>query len=141
MEQAKKALALFLHSILANCHFNIWSFGSQFSCLFDGGSKKYDDTTLENAKNHTNQMTANFGGTEVYTPLEAIFKEKSISGYAKQIFLLTDGAVSNDQSVIKLVKDNCKKQEYLPLVLEVLHLVIWSRELPEPVTELQFLPH
>ena len=56
---------------------------------------------------HTGQMSANFGGTEVYSPLEAIFKEENIQGHARQIFLLTDGAVSNDESVIKLVKKNC----------------------------------
>merc|ERR1711962_1487083 len=62
-------------------------------------------------------MTANFGGTEVYSPLEAIIRQKPISGYAKQIFLLTDGAVSNDQSVIKLVKDHCEKARAFTLGL------------------------
>merc|ERR1719433_227526 len=117
MEQAKKALKLFLHSMPANCYFNIWSFGSQFSCLFENGSRRYDDKTLDTAKIHTNQMTANFGGTEVYRPLKAIFKEKSITGYAKQVFLLTDGAVSNNQSVIKLVKDNCMNSRVFTLGL------------------------
>merc|ERR1712172_38348 len=117
MNQAKGALELFLHSIPADCYFNIWSFGSRFSSLFENGSKKYDDFTLAEAKTHTNQMTANFGGTEVYRPLEAIFNEKSIPGYAKQIFLLTDGDVSNDHSVIKLVKDHCKKARVFSLGL------------------------
>ena len=53
MIQAKKALELFLHSMPVNCYFNIWSFGSEFSCLFKNGSKKYDDYTLSEAKNHT----------------------------------------------------------------------------------------
>ena len=66
---------------------------------------------------HTNEMTANFGGTEVYRPLEAIFKETSISGHHKQIFLLTDGDVSNDHSVIKLVKDHCMKARVFSLGL------------------------
>merc|ERR1719266_2475815 len=117
MQQAKKALELFLYSLPANCYFNIWSFGSRFSCLFDKGSKKYDDFTLAEAKSHAAQMDANYGGTEVYRPLQAIFNEKSIKGYAKQIFLLTDGAVSNDQSVIKLVKDNCKNSRVFTLGL------------------------
>ena len=117
INQAKGALELFLHSIPADCYFNIWSFGSRFSSLFENGSKKYDDFTLAEAKSHTNQMTANFGGTEVYRPLEAIFNEKSIPGYAKQIFLLTDGDVSNDHSVIKLVKDHCKKARVFSLGL------------------------
>ena len=117
MNQAKGALELFLHSIPADCYFNIWSFGSRFSSLFENGSKKYDDFTLAEAKNHTNQMTANFGGTEVYKPLEAIFNETAISGYPKQIFLLTDGDVSNDHSVIKLVKDHCMKARVFSLGL------------------------
>ena len=106
MQQAKKALQLFLHSIPTSCYFNIWSFGSRFSSMFQDGSQKYDDFTLDAAKSHANEMSANYGGTEVYSPLQAIFNEKSIPGYAKQIFLLTDGAVSNDDYVIKLVKDN-----------------------------------
>ena len=117
MNQAKGALELFLHSIPAECYFNIYSFGSQFSCLFENGSKKYDDSTLAEAKSHTNQMTADFGGTAVYEPLEAIFNETSISGYAKQIFLLTDGHVSNDDSVIKLVKENSNKARVFSLGL------------------------
>jgi hypothetical protein len=117
MEQAKKALELFLHSIPSNCHFNIWSFGSEFSSLFKGASKKYDDKSLKEAKTHINEMSANYGGTEVYKPLEAIFKEKSMPGIAKQIFLLTDGAVSNDQSVIKLVKENCNNARVFTLGL------------------------
>ena len=116
MEQAKKALQVFLHSIPSNCYFNIWSFGSRFSCLFFGSSR-YDDHTLSDAKIHVSQMYANYGGTEVYNPLQAIFNEKSISGYAKQIFLLTDGAVSNDDSVIKLVKENCKNARVFTLGL------------------------
>merc|ERR1712008_2868 len=117
MNQAKGALELFLHSIPADCYFNIWSFGSRFSSLFENGSKKYDDFTLAEAKNHTNQMTANFGGTEVYKPLEAIFNETAISGDPKQIFLLTDGDGSNDHSVIKLVKDHCMKARVFSLGL------------------------
>jgi len=105
IEQAKKALQLFLHSMPSNCYFNIWSFGSQFSSLFPT-SQKYDDDTLAHAKSHVLTMEANYGGTEVFAPLKSIFEQKAIKDYAKQIFLLTDGAVSNDQQVFSLVKNN-----------------------------------
>merc|ERR1711860_407897 len=105
IEQAKKALQLFLHSMPSNCYFNIWSFGSQFSSLFPT-SQKYDDDTLAQAKSHVLTMEAIYGGTEVFAPLKSIFEQKPIKDYAKQIFLLTDGAVSNDQQVISLVKNN-----------------------------------
>lgn len=53
-------------------------------------------------------MRANLGGTEIYYPLFNILKSKIIEGYPKQIFLLTDGAVSNTQKVIELVKNNVR---------------------------------
>ena len=83
IEQAKKALQLFLHSMPSNCYFNIWSFGSQFSSLFPT-SQKYDDDTLAQAKSHVLTMEANYGGTEVFAPLKSIFEQKPIKDYAKQ---------------------------------------------------------
>ena len=43
IEQAKKALTLFLRSMPADCFFNIWSFGSCFDALFNKASQKYSD--------------------------------------------------------------------------------------------------
>ena len=100
---AKEALQLFLHSLPANCYFNIWSFGSEFSALFKE-SQKYDEKTLQLAKAKVTKMDANYGGTEILTPFKAIFEEKPVEGCARQIFLLTDGAVSNDEKIINLVK-------------------------------------
>merc|ERR1711963_905432 len=114
---AKEALKLFLHSMPVDCYFNIWSFGSNFSSLFKQGSKLYDDDTLAKAKNHVNSMSADFGGTEVYNPLQNIFTSQEIDGYARQIFLLTDGAVSNSDRVIQLVKKNSDKTRVFTLGL------------------------
>jgi hypothetical protein len=117
MELAKEALKLFLHSMPVDCYFNIWSFGSDFSSLFKKGSKLYNDDTLAEAKNHVNGMNANFGGTEVYNPLQNIFTNQEIDGYARQIFLLTDGDVSNSDRVIQLVKENANKTRVFTLGL------------------------
>jgi hypothetical protein len=48
------------------------------------------------------------GGTEIEEPLENILKAKVIEGYPKQIFLLTDGEVSDTEKVIDLVRRNIK---------------------------------
>ena len=111
IEQAKKALQLFLHSMPSDCYFNIWSFGSNFSSFFTT-SVKYNDDSLAHAKSHVLTMEANYGGTEVFAPLKSIFGQKVIKDYAKQIFLLTDGAVSNDQQVINLVKENSNSRVF-----------------------------
>ena len=39
-------------------------------------------------------MDANLGGTEIFHPLETIFKKPSIEGYLRQVFVLTDGEVN-----------------------------------------------
>jgi hypothetical protein len=48
-------------------------------------------------------MSADMGGTEIYNPLQNLLSGKLIDNYPKQIFLLTDGAVSNTEGVIKMV--------------------------------------
>ena len=37
-----------------------------------------------------------------------VFDKRPLNGYPRQIFLLTDGDVSNTNQVIKLVEDNIK---------------------------------
>ena len=77
--------------------------------FFLGGSKKYNDSTLTMAKNYVAGIEANYGGTEVYSPINSIFCQPPIPGYTRQIFLLTDGAVSNSQQVIEMVKKNANE--------------------------------
>ena len=40
-------------------------------------------------------MKSDLGGTEIYKPLYSILREKVKDGYPKQVFLLTDGGVSD----------------------------------------------
>ena len=35
------------------------------------------------------------GGTEIYDPLKKLLNQENIVGYPKNIFILTDGGVSN----------------------------------------------
>jgi len=49
-------------------------------------------------------LDADLGGTEIYEPLKAVYGKKTIPGYLRQIFVLTDGEVSNTEQVIGLVK-------------------------------------
>ena len=112
--RAKEAMILFLASLPSNCYFNIWSFGSRFSALFRH-SQPYNDGNLAKAKAHVRGMDANMGGTEIYRPLEALFNQPAMKERAKQVFVLTDGEVSNVDSVMSLVKQNNAKSRCFAL--------------------------
>ena len=52
-------------------------------------------------------MSADYGGTVIYDPLQDIFRKPCRDKrYLKQVFVLTDGGVSNTSSIISLVKKN-----------------------------------
>lgn len=58
---ARRVLQLCLRSLPVNSCFQIVSFGSEYTCLFPEGSRRYDDGTLALATAHVDDMTANMG--------------------------------------------------------------------------------
>merc|ERR1712142_1313238 len=105
MNLAKEALQVFLHSLPVNSFFNIIVFGSSFKSLFSE-SRKYDDHSLQQAKSYANNISANLGGTEIFSPLQHILEKPLLAGLARQVFVLTDGQVSNSSACIDLVRKN-----------------------------------
>lgn len=107
IKKAKEALILFLQSLPEDSYFNIVSFGSDFRKMF-ANSVKYNAKKLDEAIKSVSRMDADFGGTEIYSPLNQILHEKVQEGYPKHVFLLTDGGVGNTEHVISLVRKNTK---------------------------------
>ncbi|KAJ5080791.1 von willebrand factor a domain-containing protein 5a [Anaeramoeba ignava] len=105
IQSVRETLNVFLHSLPQNSYFNIYGFGSNFEKLFDK-SEKYNDATLEKAKNHAENLQADLGGTEIGNVLNEVFQTNPVDGYSRQIFLLTDGDVSNTSEVIQIVQKN-----------------------------------
>ncbi|KAJ1481009.1 von Willebrand factor type A domain-containing protein, partial [Baffinella frigidus] len=109
IDYASEALLLFLRALPETCSFNIISFGSHFESLFPT-SQPYSDSTLEQATKLAQAMRADFGGTEILQPLQHALAEKSSwfgeggSAREKQVFILTDGQVSNEAAVFDLVR-------------------------------------
>ncbi|XP_048773306.2 von Willebrand factor A domain-containing protein 5A-like isoform X2 [Ostrea edulis] len=104
IEKAKETLLLLLKSLPVTCIFNIVSFGTTFSTLFSK-SKPYNEENLEEAMHLQRNMRADMGGTEIFKPLENVFKNKPSGSYARQVFLLTDGQVSSVSNIVQLVKE------------------------------------
>jgi hypothetical protein len=72
---ARQALQLFLQSLTYGSSFQIVSYGSEFEFLFkDRRSVDYNDENFKTAFDAVSTFEADFGGTEILQPLEAIFK-------------------------------------------------------------------
>ena len=109
IEHARKALQLFLRSLPEDCYFNIIGFGSRTDFCFDlGAAVPYNDQTLARATAHIAGMGANLGGTELLAPLKAVFASPTRPGFSRQVFVLTDGQVSNTNTVIQAVASALK---------------------------------
>ena len=105
---ARQALVLFLYSLPPNSRFNVISYGSKFSYLFDenqGRSVEYNDENIKYAAEQVEAFMADFGGTDIYSPLQDFYsREKDQSVQETNVMLLTDGAVFNTDRVVQLVK-------------------------------------
>jgi hypothetical protein len=100
MKRTVDTMQIFLRSLSPGVRFNIVSFGSTFSTLFPE-SKDYDEQTLAAATKLVATMSANMGGTEILAPLRSIFKKAADPKYPRQLFILTDGEVSDPSSCIR----------------------------------------
>ncbi|XP_028611610.1 von Willebrand factor A domain-containing protein 5A-like [Grammomys surdaster] len=108
IEAAKETLLLLLKSLPMGCYFNIYGFGSSYEKFFPE-SVKYTQETMEDAVKRVKSLEADLGGTEILTPLCDIYKAASIPGHPLQLFVFTDGEVSDTFRVIREVKLNSKK--------------------------------
>eukprot|EP01102_Stenamoeba_stenopodia_P005493 TRINITY_DN1620_c0_g1_i1.p1 TRINITY_DN1620_c0_g1~~TRINITY_DN1620_c0_g1_i1.p1 ORF type:complete len:951 (-),score=170.99 TRINITY_DN1620_c0_g1_i1:160-3012(-) len=110
MNQTKNALDLFLRALPPNCYFNIIGFGSSYQKLFEG-SQPYTEKNVATADSHIRSISADLGGTELMGPLREVYSQKGVSDYSRQIFVLTDGEVSNTEEVVRLVVENHKRNK------------------------------
>ncbi|CAF4753473.1 unnamed protein product, partial [Rotaria sp. Silwood2] len=114
IDLAREAMLLFIRSLPVGSHFNIVRFGSKFDILFKNETLTtvYDEKTAEEAQNLTRLMEADFGGTELLEPLKHLKNHPPTKGRSRQIFLLTDGEISNTNEVTYNMR-------YLIIVIEL----------------------
>lgn len=100
--QARSSLIYFLKSLPVNSYFNVISFGSEFNAL--PKSLKYNDKDIEKIIAEIELYDADFGGTEIFQPIQFALDLPPIENYQRNIFLLTDGSVENSDQVVELIK-------------------------------------
>ncbi|CAF2727638.1 unnamed protein product [Rotaria sp. Silwood2] len=93
-----------LKSLPMDCHFNIIRFGSNHEALYDEVVAIYNEKNAQKAERLINQLRADFGGTELLEPLKWLEKHLPRKGHARQIFLMTDGEITNVNEVLDLCR-------------------------------------
>lgn len=92
-----QALKVFLKSLPVGVKFNICSFGSSYSFLWKK-SVTYSQQTLDEAVRHAETFSANYGGTEMLSPLKATIEQR-YKDLPLNVMLLTDGEIWNQQEL------------------------------------------
>lgn len=107
IKQAKKSLRFALNTLTPKDSFNIIAFSSQATPLFNT-TRMATTENIKQALYFINQLSAN-GGTEMYQPLsQALTMPKTLKqdeDAVQQILFITDGAVSNELALFKLIKN------------------------------------
>lgn len=106
----KTALHLFLKSLPVGVKFNICSFGSHHHFLFPDGSRTYDASALEEATRYVDLFDSNFGGTDIYQPMDDVFK-KRYTDMDLEVFLLTDGEIWDQAALFELLNKKIAESE------------------------------
>ncbi|XP_078060285.1 von Willebrand factor A domain-containing protein 5A-like isoform X2 [Mustelus asterias] len=105
IQSAKDTLLLLLKSLPMGCYFNIYGFGSTFKSFFPE-SVEYNQESMQKALEDLKGVDADMGGTEILNPLSAIYRTPCKPGHPRQLFVFTDGEVSNTKMVIAEVRRN-----------------------------------
>ena len=108
---ASKALVLFLQSLPAKSYYQIIGFGSDFK-KYDETPKEYNETNINKSIKMIEKLTADLGGTDIYSPLKDIYDSYTIYdkiNLPKNIFLLTDGEIVDKNKTLNIIEKNSSK--------------------------------
>jgi len=106
IQAARTALTELLTLLPDEVFFNIFSFGSHHSHLFDQPRRKRDDGGVAQAAlAYIAGMEADMGTTELLEPLRAIYEAPLLAERtSRRILLITDGAIESVDDVFELAR-------------------------------------
>lgn len=105
IQQTREALETCIKSLPHDAYFNVIRFGTNFAVLWADGARNTNESKHE-ALAGIHQLQANMGGTELLQPLNFALRDHAepTQQRSKQIILLTDGQVTNEQFIIDSVR-------------------------------------
>ncbi|MBP5700143.1 MAG: VWA domain-containing protein, partial [Methanobrevibacter sp.] len=106
----KQALILFMQSLPPKSYFQLIGFGSDYE-KYNQNPVEYNKENVESIMKTINQLRANKGGTNLFSPLNDIFNSKDYDNIdlSHNIFILTDGQINNRESVQNSISANVNR--------------------------------
>lgn len=115
IREAKRALEVCLRGMSPGDWFNVYRFGSTWKRIYDS-VRPYSEQALEEVLAVVGKFNANMGGTEILGPLRDIFASSPpAQGRRRDVILLTDGQIGNEQEVADLVRGNQEVTRFFPI--------------------------
>ena len=108
IRMAKEAAVFFIKSLSPGSFFNVVSFGSSFEKIFPV-SQAVNSSNVSLAIQAIEKYEADMGGTEILSPLQAIYAESTDPTSPRSLYLLTDGDVSNSAAVVQCIASHSKQ--------------------------------
>ena len=110
IELVREMLNFFMKSLSKNSFFQIIGFGSNIKFINEKPliyTEENVNKTIEDIKN----LEADLGGTNLFFPLKAIFKEDNYKdiNLGRNVFILTDGETSAAQKCLNIISKNNDK--------------------------------
>ncbi|RPB00525.1 hypothetical protein L873DRAFT_1679898 [Choiromyces venosus 120613-1] len=98
----KSAMSVFIKSLPRGCKFNICSFGSDYSFLWEK-SQDYSRHSVKAAQKHVDILDAKMGGTELLQPIQETVKRR-LEDMNTEVIVLTDGEIWEEKEVLEFIK-------------------------------------
>ncbi|XP_047445518.1 von Willebrand factor A domain-containing protein 5B1 [Mugil cephalus] len=105
IQRVKEAMVVALKSLPSGTMLNIVGFGTTIKPLFTS-SKLCTDVTLMQAYEYVQRMRADMRGTNLLGALSWLYQQPMQRSYPRQVFIVTDGSISNVAKVLELVRRN-----------------------------------
>ncbi|UJR34571.1 hypothetical protein I4U23_027347 [Adineta vaga] len=104
IELARQAMLFCIKSLPVDHYFNIIRFDSNYEKLFDDIKAIYNDDNVQKAHHFIENIKGDLDGTEMLLLLQWLNIHSSSKGHSRQIFLLTNGEISNTDEVLSLCR-------------------------------------
>nr|XP_040026266.1 von Willebrand factor A domain-containing protein 5B1 isoform X2 [Gasterosteus aculeatus aculeatus] len=105
IRRVKDAMAVALKSLPPGTMLNVVGFGTTIKPLFTS-SRLCTDVTLVQAFEYIQRMRADMRGTNLLGALSWVYQQPMQRSYPRQVFIITDGSISNVAKVMELVRRN-----------------------------------